>query len=158
MRLTVRAVSYLIAVPLNLLASAGLAKDVADAPGTVQLAAAALPTAIPASSQPPAIDPRSAAQLNRSLAAANVQLPSGGVEAACRGFPTLFRCLSALHLATNVRVTGGFGPVREMLLYDDEASVADAARAFAPEVDPLAAEKTAQGQAMADLRKVGIVR
>lgn len=158
MRLIAKTVSSLIAAPLIAMAMPALANDAAEAPGAVPMASVAVSSAIPAPAQTPLVDPRAAAQLNRSLEADNVPLPPGGVEEACRGFPTLFRCLSALHLAKNVRVVGGFDPVREMLLYDNEASVADAARAFAPEVDPVAAEKAAQGQAMGDLRKAGVVR
>lgn len=103
-------------------------------------------------------DQRSEASLTRSLGEAGIALPAGGIEEACAGFQSLLRCVGALHIAKNVRVSGGFAPVRDMLLYDDQASLADAARAFAPEVDPLAAEKIAQAQASADLRKAGLLR
>ncbi|MEQ1498574.1 MAG: hypothetical protein ABL914_07915 [Novosphingobium sp.] len=162
MRLVDKRIFSLAAISLAVIAGSARASDSAEGKGTAAtaapVAAAAIQTAVPIGQALPLIDPRSAAALNRSLAADRITLPAGGVEEACAGFPTLFRCVAALHLAQNVKVGGGFAPVREMLLYDNQASIADAARAFAPDVDPLAAEKTAQGQAMRDLRKIGVVR
>lgn len=147
---------------LTLTATPALAADGNDREGAAFAAAGggvAVQGALPSVKTAPLLpDRRSAVALGQALTAGGVPLPADGLDAACAGMPTLYRCVAALHLAHNLKIEGGFDAAHEMLAYDREASLSDVARAFAPEADPMAAEKAAQGQAMADLRKAGIVK
>ncbi|MCC6926783.1 hypothetical protein [Novosphingobium sp.] len=176
MRRTIRTLALLAMLPALALPAAARAADAdagankADSPGFAAAGGGvAIQTALPASVAPAAIMPsakpasllpdrRSAAALGQALAQGGVALPGEGLDAACQGFVTLYRCVATMHMAQNLKLEGGFAAAREMLVFDREASLADVARAFAPEADPLAAERQAQGQAMGDLRKAGIVK
>lgn len=156
---TVRKLAVAAILPLFCAAAPAFAKsDSGDSNRLVSAGTAdtAVQGVLPGTANPLLRDAHRTAGLTRTLSDAGIALPAGGLEEACAGFTTLNRCLGALHIAKNVRVDGGFAPVREMLLYDGEASLGDVARAFAPEVDPLDAERMAQNQAAADLKKAGI--
>ncbi len=172
MRRTIRTLALLAMLPALALPAAARAADAdnAERPGFAAVGGGvAIQTALPASVAPAAIAPsakpasllpdrRSAAALGQALAQGGVALPGEGLDAACQGFVTLYRCVATMHMAQNLKLEGGFAAAREMLVFDRDASLADVARAFAPEADPLAAERQAQGQAMGDLRKAGIVK
>jgi hypothetical protein len=103
----------------------------------------------------PSANTLATAALGRALIRNGIALPVGGVVEACAGIRSLGNCITAMHLAKNLKVTGGFAAVRSIMTYDEGASLGDVIRELAPEADPAAAEKLAREQAAAEMRQAG---
>ena len=89
--------------------------------------------------------------LTRSLGKSGVTLPDGGLNTACEGFRNLGGCLSALHVADNLALPGGFAALKAEMTSGDKLSLGKAITRLRPDADARTAEKRASKQARADL-------
>lgn len=93
--------------------------------------------------------------LSNALVHSGLTLPAGGLTAACAGFHNLGSCISAMHVANNLGIPGGFGALKSLMTTGQDLSLGAAVRQLAPNTDSKAAEKAAKRQAEADLRQAG---
>lgn len=89
--------------------------------------------------------------LTKSLGKSGLALPEGGLNAACEGFRNLGGCLSALHVADNLALPGGFEALKTEMTSGDKLSLGKAITRLRPDADAKTAEKRASKQARADL-------
>ena len=89
--------------------------------------------------------------LNKALGKSGVTLPPGGLTAACEGFRNLGGCLSALHVADNLALPGGFDALKAAMTSGDKLSLGKAIKQLKPDADAKLAEKQAKKQARTDL-------
>ncbi|PLK27479.1 hypothetical protein C0V78_11700 [Novosphingobium sp. TH158] len=91
------------------------------------------------------------AALTRSLARSGTALPAGGLSAACSGFANLGDCLSAIHVASNLNLTGGFPALKAQVTGDNRVSLGKAIKQLRPDADTSAALRRARAQARAEI-------
>jgi hypothetical protein len=91
--------------------------------------------------------------LGNALAHSGIALPAGGLQSACGGFRNLGQCLSAMHVAQNLNLTGGFDGLKALMTTGDKLKLGSAIQQLSPEADAKAAEKAAKKQANADLSR-----
>jgi hypothetical protein len=91
--------------------------------------------------------------LTNAMARSGLTLPAGGLSAACAGFHNLGSCVSAMHVANNLQIPGGFDAVKSLMTTGDKLSLGDAVHQLRPTADSKEAEKLAKKQANADLHR-----
>jgi hypothetical protein len=91
--------------------------------------------------------------LSNALVRSGLTLPAGGLTTACAGFHNLGSCVAAMHVANNLRFTGGFDALKSLMTTGDKLDLGDAVRQLSPTADSKAAEKLGKKQANADLRR-----
>lgn len=89
--------------------------------------------------------------LSTSLTRSGVTLPVGGLTSACGGFSNVGECLSAIHVAQNLNLTGGFDSLKARVTGENRVSLGKAIKELRPNADTSAALHRARAQARAEL-------
>lgn len=99
-------------------------------------------------------NPRLGSSLESALSHSGITVPSGGLKTACTGFGNLGQCVSALHVAKNLNLDGGFDSLKALTTGNRRISLGAAIGQLKPAADARAEEQKARMQAHADLREV----
>lgn len=89
--------------------------------------------------------------LSTSLTRSGVTLPAGGLTSACGGFSSVGECLSAIHVAQNLGLTGGFDALKVQVTGENKVSLGKAIKQLKPDADANAALRRARAQARAEI-------
>ncbi len=98
-------------------------------------------------------NPHAATALGHALEKSGVDVPSGGLQSACASFGNLGNCMSALHVAKNLGLPGGFDALKQLMTTGDKLPLGRAITQLDPHADAKLAESTARKQARTDLRR-----
>jgi hypothetical protein len=82
--------------------------------------------------------------LTKSLVRSGATVPSGGLSAACSGFSNLGECLSAIHVANNLNLTGGFDALKVQVTGENRTNLGKAIKQLRPDADTKAALRRAR--------------
>lgn len=97
-------------------------------------------------------NPHAVTALGNALQKSGVDVPAGGLQSACAGFGNLGNCVSALHVAQNLSLPGGFDALKQVMTTGSKLPLGKAITQLDPKADAKLAEKAARKQARADLR------
>lgn len=89
--------------------------------------------------------------LGKALTRSGVTLPAGGLRSACQGFSNLGQCVSALHVAQNQTIPGGFDALKATMTTGAKLSLGKAIQQLDPKADAKAAARKASRQARSEL-------
>ena len=78
--------------------------------------------------------------------------PGGGLQSACASFGNLGNCMSALHVARNLSLSGGFDALKQLMTTGSKLPLGKAIIQLDPKADAKLAESAARKQARAELR------
>ena len=95
------------------------------------------------------------ASLTKALTRRGIDLPRGGLKAACGGFRSLGQCVAALHVAHNLDLRGGFPALKRLTTGPDSIKLGKAIKELRPRADARAEERRADRQAERDLDAAG---
>lgn len=98
--------------------------------------------------------------LTASLNRQGIDLPAGGLSAACSGFATLGGCIAALHVADNLAIPGGFSVLKARTTGSGAVSLGRAIAELKPSLRATANARAARAEAAArtDLAASGRLR
>jgi len=97
-------------------------------------------------------NPHAVTALGNALQKSGVDVPAGGLQSACASFGNLGNCMSALHVARNLSLPGGFDALKQLMTTGSKLPLGKAIIQLDPKADAKLAESTARKQARADLR------
>jgi hypothetical protein len=95
--------------------------------------------------------------LTAALGHSHITLPTGGLHAACSGFHNLGQCVSALHVAKNLSLPGGFTALKALMTGQNPLSLGAAIQQLSPHSDAKAQAHAAKRQTNVDMRSAAEV-
>jgi hypothetical protein len=89
--------------------------------------------------------------LSNALSKSGITVPGGSLQSACSGFKNLGQCISAMHVAKNLDIPGGFDALKDKMTGPSAVSLGKAIQELNPKANAKAESKRAGKQANHDI-------